>query len=308
MPGMKKIQRIFLGAMVLPALALIVPGANSASAADAAARLGMTPSEKAGAGISGDIYIAVPRDGALGSGIPTDPYDGSTANRFEAIFAACANHSNLHFHLGPGIFPVTCGDKTCAISLGNGWAISGAGMNLTTLQLVPNGMATTGGHTLILRIDQADNQVLEDLTLDGNIDRQSAAAGQLDLNGVMLNGRISRVKAINCGNYAGSPLESFWIMDSGDVDGTSRNQLIEDCVCIAPEQPMYVTFIDACAGEQPSRQARGVIIRGCKVYTARPGETFNGHAFTFADADGAVVENNYTDGISEGYYIDTYST
>jgi hypothetical protein len=271
-------------------------------------QVGMSFPDKVKAGIADEVYISLRKDGVIGSGIATDPYDGSTAAKFDGIFAAYSQRPNVTFHLGPGTFQTAFAKNAIGITLYNGWKISGAGRDLTTIQLVTHAFDQPGHRTMLSSAGDFDNQVVEDLTVDGNIQNQPAATEQLCISGIGLNGRVSRVKVLNCGTTKDSPDECFWIFDGSGLSGPSYNQIVEDCICIAPATPMYISFITV-SGNPSSVDtfSRGAIIRGCKVYCPSTTGTFDGHAFMCANVADAVVEDNYSDGITAGYYQDTWT-
>jgi hypothetical protein len=116
-----------------------------------------------------EIYIECRADsnggtGPLGSGTATDPYDGTTASRFDALLGASGSlPTNSTIHLGKGIFPTITWMRPKA-----GDKIYGEGMGITKIQL----SALTGGGTqthIIHSNDTTDDGVeLHDLTADGN--------------------------------------------------------------------------------------------------------------------------------------------
>lgn len=52
-----------------------------------------------------NIWIAVRTDGRAGSGTLNDPYDGSTATKFDAVMSSLSQYTRVH--LGPGTFQTT---------------------------------------------------------------------------------------------------------------------------------------------------------------------------------------------------------
>jgi hypothetical protein len=84
-----------------------------------------------------NVWIAKRGDGIAGSGTQTDPFDGSTLAKFDALMSGMA--VNTCVHLGPGEFE-TAGYYN-GLS-GSGWQaksgmrIVGSGIDVTTLKLV----------------------------------------------------------------------------------------------------------------------------------------------------------------------------
>src|SRR5438445_1951431 len=83
-----------------------------------------------------EVWIAARTDGVGGSGSASDPYDGSTADRFDAIMSTKIPE-NMKINLGPGVFETRGGRSGYSgWRPKNGWKIVGSGMGLTTLKLV----------------------------------------------------------------------------------------------------------------------------------------------------------------------------
>ncbi|MEY2547354.1 MAG: hypothetical protein QOG48_2471, partial [Verrucomicrobiota bacterium] len=78
-----------------------------------------------------EVWLSIRNDGLPGSGTQTDPYDASTDSKFDTIVAPLPE--NTYIHLGPGIFWTNI-TKTWALR--SGWVLEGAGIDITTLQLV----------------------------------------------------------------------------------------------------------------------------------------------------------------------------
>ncbi len=79
-----------------------------------------------------EVWIAICSDGG-GSGTLNDPYDGSTAAKFDAIMNSLPEGTQVH--LGPGEFQ-TAGysdDATGGWQIRAGMRIVGSGIDITTL-------------------------------------------------------------------------------------------------------------------------------------------------------------------------------
>lgn len=79
-----------------------------------------------------EVWIAVRTDGKAGQGTLSDPYDGSSQEKFDALVASFG--PNTHMHLGRGTYQ-TAWDHSWVVK--DGWSIEGAGMKTTVIQLVP---------------------------------------------------------------------------------------------------------------------------------------------------------------------------
>ncbi len=94
-----------------------------------------------------EIWIAARTDGQAGTGIASDPLDGSTQEKLDGLLIGLnkAGVKNITIHLGPGTFQ-TLGstewrngadwrDGCTGWHLSDGWKIFGAGIGNTTIQL-----------------------------------------------------------------------------------------------------------------------------------------------------------------------------
>jgi hypothetical protein len=166
-----------------------------------------------------DVWIAYRTDGIAGSGTASDPYNGSTWERFDAVLRSVPEDSILR--LGPSPRDAE-GDPVPFLTRGYydgapadyGWQpkrgqnIIGSGIDVTVLRLT--GAQQTGGHyfaighPLATDLDHPGTQVnlceISDLTIDCNLDGQptDVACGAVRLKGH--HARIRRVKAIQWGS------------------------------------------------------------------------------------------------------------
>lgn len=235
-----------------------------------------------------EVWIAARTDGVKGSGTETDPYDGSTAARFDALMQSIP--ANTTVHLGPGTFE-TKGSGPGGWAPKSGQKLFGSGMEVTILRLVN---ATSGGYRAI----HSDYPNLftsfeaADLTVDCNLGGQTVegydfapvACGAISMAGRHI--RLRRIRAINFGTQtAAHECFVFYLAvytpsgsdDQYDYEGP-YDCVVEDCIL---EQPALnnvreTTGIMLAAGEDPNGVAayhRGCVIRNCVVdceYRDRP--------------------------------------
>lgn len=113
------------------------------------------------------FWIAVRTDGLLGTGTQSDPYDGSTPTRFDALMSNLQWVPNPTIHLvGPGPFRTNVNHNWLVRS---GWVVSGDGMYNTTVQAT--GSLAGMGDAVVFRSDPnyASNGVtIKNLTIDCN--------------------------------------------------------------------------------------------------------------------------------------------
>ena len=122
-----------------------------------------------------------------GSGTADDPFDGSTAARFDAVLRFLADRGGAcRLHLGPGVFPTLglrhrAGGENAAGDRGwhlpSHWTISGAGAGATTIRLErwpafrkSAGSAEAAAWAVVGSAPGAavSGVLVENLTLDGN--------------------------------------------------------------------------------------------------------------------------------------------
>jgi len=158
-----------------------------------------------------NIWIAKRTDGIGGSGTLNDPYDGSTATKFDTLMRDVVG-INTCVHLGPGTFDTAGyydGITGTYWQAKSGVRIVGSGIDVTTLKLV-NTAATTQrvyaiGHPL--SSSTVDFFEVSDLTVDCNLSGVSGTTSTAGAVRVMGNhSRVVRVKVKNWGNKStGTP-------------------------------------------------------------------------------------------------------
>ncbi len=121
------------------------------------------------------VWIAIRTDGLAGSGTQSDPYDGSTREKFDAVMSNLQGLTNLGVNLGPGTFR-TATMKSWVVR--PGWVIAGSGMYDTVIQLSGS---VAGFHSGVgcLSSDpniSTDTVVIRDLTCDSNWDELGPTA------------------------------------------------------------------------------------------------------------------------------------
>ncbi len=186
-----------------------------------------------------NVWIAKRTDGIKGSGTASDPYDGSTAARLDAVLASLP--VNTHVHLGAGSFDT----NGYAYGVSGGWQIKagmkieGSGIGVTTLKLANH---TTGDYYFAISHDisagaKVDFCEVSDLTIDCNLAGAGAstACGAVRLMGEHV--KIARVKAVNWGSKDSLKSVSILacvtaLLGSGITD--IPNAGIEDCIVINP--------------------------------------------------------------------------
>ena len=127
-----------------------------------------------------EVWVAVRTDGQAGSGTESDPYDGSTMDKFDAIMGDNSKTPPYTtIHLGPGTFRSAASDQGGKWKVKSGWVVEGAGMYSTIVQM---GGSVAGIHydleafKSIQDGSSTDNVIIRDLTVDCNWAELSATA------------------------------------------------------------------------------------------------------------------------------------
>ncbi len=132
------------------------------------------------------IYISIRSDGKSGSGTANDPYDGSTAARFDSALAAISYPATVI--LGPGTFLTQA-----PVSIPSG-ELTGAGMTATTIKLADGAV---GPDTQVTVVTVGGN--LHDLTIDANI--PNAKGADNTINAFSVEGKDATATRLCVKNY-----------------------------------------------------------------------------------------------------------
>lgn len=225
------------------------------------------------------MWIAIRTDGfsddsIIGDGTRENPWDGSTAIKFDTILNTFVGDENVCIHLGPGVFR-TGGSATPGSQSGDyskwiprsGWKIIGSGQYQTILLLTVYGQdhPYASGQNPYWIIHSADRYLegfeLSDLTLDCGIDDQrmpptaQRSWTEAMCAGFVLAGRnivVRRVRIINFGTRAPGVINGYSVNGFEGYPGIfepvistpswlttaqiSFNQVLEDCIF---EQPYH---------------------------------------------------------------------
>ncbi len=157
------------------------------------------------------IFIAFKPTGTAGatskggSGTVKDPFDGSTAEKFDTILRARseANQQNLIVCIGPGTyetegtydFVVNVPHKTArGFTLNKNWKIHGAGIDRTILKLInflpnpPGGKQGTGVNVVFSTHDDGASGIeISDLSIEDNYSEMKTKAQQQGIGALNLN-------------------------------------------------------------------------------------------------------------------------
>lgn len=214
-----------------------------------------------------------------------NPFDGSTATKFDSIMNSLPPNSTIHILAG-----------TYQTYGGTGWQLKsgqkilGSGKDVTVLQMAPgasSGVVVWGMSSLCTNVEVAD------LTCDCHY-----TSGSVSYNGVEIDGTgtiVRGVKVINMASYDSNFSENWGISLDGEGIPNSAGNIIEDCEV---SQWLGGGAISALS----ISLASGVVRDNHVVLTAAGGanQGING-----SEATSVVIEGNYINGADNAVYGDT---
>ena len=176
-------------------------------------------------------YISARTDGNAGNGTISNPFDGSTQTKFDAIFAnpnttSCKIAQNCLVKILEGTY------SSNGIILPNGTSLIGDGQNTTKIRLNARS-ADRGGVLTILIAAFGDNITISGLTLDGNWQNLRQANSMIQLitisgsgtgaSALSNNSKVTNCNIINFGGDVTLGVEVFPVFITG------TNALIDNC-------------------------------------------------------------------------------
>jgi hypothetical protein len=252
-----------------------------------------------------NVWIAYRTDGVTGTGTQNDPWDGSTATKFDALMNGVSVNTTVH--LGPGTFQTS----GYADGLSGGWQpksamkIVGSGIDVTTLKLANT---TATNHHLFAIGHQLGPGSLMDyfevsgLTFDCNLALQSGASVAAGAVRILGNhARIRLVKVINWGTKNSStPCFVIAALTADPASGVSgvTDCGIDECIAINPSAgnvgpaTVFHTGPKDDSGTNAEAFGIGPFIRNCFLDCGSPTATPEYRGLSMAWCKGGVVEGN----------------
>ena len=211
-----------------------------------------------------------------------DPYDGSTATKFDARMAAMPE--NCTVHILAGTYQTAGYQNTGDWVVKHGEHIIGSGIDVTTIHLARTNQYTTA--IITPWETTAGGYELSDLTVD--------LSGTVDTSAVLLQGINSAVRRVKVVNVTSSGPELWPIgIGQGIVEDCEVSKFIGgSCSAIAVFFEDYTVF------------------RNNRVYLQNTGNTqTNGNPFAFnvASSRNVLIEGNYVNYAACGVYSDAAS-
>jgi hypothetical protein len=268
-----------------------------------------------------NVWIAVRTDGIKGSATLNDPWDGSTAAKFDQRMSELPGNLPVQVNLGPGTFE-TAGYYDGAAS-NYGWQpkpamkIVGSGIDATFLKLkVPSPAADHQyfaiGHPLATSPSSQGTQVdyfaVSDLTINCNTSENAqsvnAACGAIRVKGNHI--RVRRVKVTDWGTKSTTKdgLGIALIIADPDITASSDREIagagLENCFAVSPYATIptgrRVTALHVGGKDSGSTTVqafgRSPFIRDCFVDCGAAQATSDFVALSMGSCWGGKVEGN----------------
>ena len=260
------------------------------------------------------LYLAIRKDGQIGSGTYLNPYNANTQQLFDSYISGAKAGKTIY--LSSGTFK-THGYKqrtTNGSYVKSGWKLIGQGIDKTIIKLVE--AKAYGGPYWCFGTDYdqfAHNTTWKDFTLDCNLDGQIDKTG-ICIGGIALGGNhisYNNIKVINWGTRS-LGLECF-VLAAGGTNVINHDNLtgakIENCIVTnpAPNINIETSSLIFCGGaEDYTNDLSGAhinpIIRNCYCDGGSPLSSTNG---VMAIGKNCLVENNYIKNVGSAFYTDT---
>lgn len=244
-----------------------------------------------------DVWVSRRADGLPGSGTQSNPFNGSTQVGFDAVMAAIP--PNCAIHLGPGTFRTAVARPWLVKP---GWVVTGAGMDVTTVQLAGNAANITSVSCFSSDPNTStDNVTISDLTIDCNWPElsQTAVIGDTGESTTAIAAAyifgsynvIERVHFINAYGSWGNLKESFGLAFASPVNSTATGDVIRFCRADSPHGNYGAPF--ALHGRATHSITNSMIISNTAVgINDGLANGFTSGGANLAYDDGCIVEGN----------------
>jgi len=249
-----------------------------------------------------DVYLAVRQDGRNGSGSAQDPFDASSAAKYDAILARFREETN--FFYSPGIYETTGGRYRIRPTANPHCHHFGAGVDRTIIRLVGASHPTEEGTIFYADYDSTvDGFELHDLTLDcdapGNPKFRDGIGAVGAVNVVGNNMLFSNLKVEHFGTGKRG-VECFPLLcyaGAGQDGRRYENIRLENSVFTEPAIGNKDGL--SCAAISASANARleGAIVN-CRFINLKSDFSYS-HAF-----GAALCEGNEVIGCETGFYLE----
>ena len=249
-----------------------------------------------------DVYLAVRQDGHAGSGSAHDPFDASSAAKYDGILGRFRENTN--FFYGPGIYETKGGYYRTRQTANPHCHHFGAGIDRTVIRLVGASHPTADGMIFYADYDATvDGFELHDLTLDCNATGNPkfrdgiGAVGAIYMIGNDI--LLSDLKIIHFGTGL-KGVECF-VVDCYTVAGHPgahfRNVRLENSIITDPAIGNKDGLTSVVMGASSEAKVDGAVVN-CRFVDIRSDFLYS-HAF-----GAALCEGNDVRGCTECFYLE----
>jgi hypothetical protein len=258
-----------------------------------------------------DVFVAIRTAGQNGTGTWDDPYDGSTATKFDGVMSGITS-PNLTVRLLPGVYQ-TAGNDAAG---GTGWTakanmrIVGGGIATTTIKLTPVASATRYAVAMNFASATVDGFEISDLTIDCGLVSSPPPPSNTIAGAIRVRGKnvfIRRVKVVNYGTNVSSSTIVNVITAAGE---SSENCVISECSLDVPSNA-HAGIAQGYVFEGSSNGHRFCSIRECALMgnaTFEPPPAIDAQklrAIVPGIGLGTVIEGNQIVNCAVGVYSET---
>lgn len=260
-----------------------------------------------------EVWITATGGDGPGAGTVADPFDGSSAQKFDALFQWFQGSPDLTIHLGPGTFE---SNVTASVlwTVGTGWVVEGAGLYETTCKMVGNLKGRHWDHEFFKSPFErsTDRVTIRNLTVDCNWPGLSATADMgakaekygaiyaIDLRGSDI--LIENVRHINSRGSWANGNEAFGIRLSAPSSNDVSGNIIQNCRAELPQGNYGAPF--ALHGWVDSKQTRFISNSLVSGNVAIGQESKEMSGFSTGGVNGAFIKDCQ---VSDNSFVDCQS-
>ncbi len=254
------------------------------------------------ASVARDIYLAVREDGHRGSGSARDPFDASSAAKFDAILARFREDAN--FFYSPGIYETTGGRYRTRPTANPRCHHFGAGVDRTVIRLIEARHPTDEGTIFYADYDASvDGFEVHNLTLDCNASGNpkfrdgTGAVGAINVVGNNLLFSNLKVEHFGTGKRGVECFPFFCDAGAGHDGAQYQNIRLENSLFTEPAIGNKDGLTCASIGASTNAQIEGAIVN-CRFINLKSD-------FSYSHAFGApLCEGNEVIGCENGFYLE----
>jgi hypothetical protein len=255
------------------------------------AKMLSTPIDTVAVGINRSVWIGLRTDGNKGSGTQHDPFDGSTPEKFDALFRSLPSHTRIN--ILPGVYlSHGTGEGTGPLCFKPGWQLHGCGMASTIIRLIPASFRINRKNAWLgppLDYGMADDVEVADLTVDCAFNLAQAPAGTC-VSGIFNIGARIAFRRLEVINFGSNWQESFPL-----VIGVGRNHYGSDFLIEGCRLHKFAGVKIGADGGCCSMVGIFGTLTAPEMLSPEEGVTY-GYTNLISHGIGAVIRNNYLDG------------